>query len=562
MVGDSIGARIQSTLAGDVKATGATFNSDTLVSRNLSGTLPAPDGLNAVSQDSAEIKLADTVVVELGTNSSGFTSANVDSMINKIRGINASAKIYWVDVAVIDSQRLGAGNSSLASTLSNVNKIIYDQATADNYTVISWNKAVFGSAANPMNIAANAKDTNGYIDSSDGLGVHPTTDKGVPALATLITSGIGSDSGSTGQNCSCSTGSTTLTGSGPAQQAWNFFTVTHNLSPVQTAAILGNFQEESGLDPQRVQGGGESQVDPLDNVTGWGIAQWTSIGRQQALQDFANSQSQPVYSLALQLDFVWQEATAGGNIAAMRTVTDIQVGVDYWMSNYERPDVASEHEDIRLSDAKGFLQLYGNGTPTGGTVTPPTGSGCGGPSGSGSGSGSLPTGTASQLATQLGQYINNGSIKCTNSAGANNFNCSDITNTANGVSIKTGGCDVNALSPALLGMLLELVKMGHTFILSAICSDHGDTGTGSPGHSTGQAADFNTIDGTFMGPDDVPWSQAKITAGSKLDQDITSFMPPGSVGFGQIQCHPPFDFLSGYITFDDTCHHQHVQVEN
>lgn len=179
--------------------------------------------------------------------------------------------------------------------------------------------------------------------------------------------------------------------------------------------------------------------------------------------------------------------------------------------------------------------------------------------GGGNPGGSLPTGTSRQLAQKLVPYVNNGTIQCKSPTGRD-INCSDITNSAKGVSIKGGvGCDVNALSPGLLGMLLQLVNMGHSFTLSALCSDHSNTGTAGPGHSTGQAADFNTIDGVFMGPDDVPWSAAKIQAGENLDQDIASFMPK-STGFGQIQCHPVFDFLSGFVTFNDTCHHQHVQV--
>jgi hypothetical protein len=182
------------------------------------------------------------------------------------------------------------------------------------------------------------------------------------------------------------------------------------------------------------------------------------------------------------------------------------------------------------------------------------------------GTGSLPSGTAKQIAKQLIPYINNGKITCVGFGG--NSGCSDITNTANGVSIERGeGCRVDALQPALLGMLLELVQMNHTFALSALCSDHHDDGL--DGHAGGRAADFNTIDGVFMGPSDSsPWTSEKIQAAERLDQDIASFMPKGT-GFGQIgssssqiDCHPnaPFTFLNGFSTFPDGCSHQHVQV--
>jgi hypothetical protein len=183
--------------------------------------------------------------------------------------------------------------------------------------------------------------------------------------------------------------------------------------------------------------------------------------------------------------------------------------------------------------------------------------------------GTLPTGSAKDLATQLKPYLGN-KIQC-NSSGTfgEGKNCSDIENTASGTSIKGGeGCQVDALDPALLGMLLELVAMNHTFVLSALCSDHHDDGLG--GHSGGKAADFNYIDGVYMGQDEdqngtIPWTtqgstgQQKISVDQKLLQDVVSFMPK-STGFGQTQCHDPYNFLNGFHAFPDGCHHQHIQV--
>jgi hypothetical protein len=165
----------------------------------------------------------------------------------------------------------------------------------------------------------------------------------------------------------------------------------------------------------------------------------------------------------------------------------------------------------------------------------------------------LPSGSAKELATKLKKYVDDKKIQCLNSG------CPDIVKTANGTSIKTGSCYVNAMDPKILGMLLHLVQGGHTFILSAVCSDH-PTNPSSL-HHQGKAVDFNTIDGVFMGPNDVPWDSAKVKAGKKLDQDIALFMPK-STGFGQVQCHPAFGFLQGYNLFSDACHHQHVQVSD
>jgi|GEM_PF-1781819 len=171
--------------------------------------------------------------------------------------------------------------------------------------------------------------------------------------------------------------------------------------------------------------------------------------------------------------------------------------------------------------------------------------------------GTLPAGSAKDLATQLLPFIANGKISCNGQAS----NCPDIQKTAAGQSLNgVGSCNVDAMDPQVLGILLALVQNGHTFILSALCSDHASNPTSA--HHTGKAADFNTIDGVFMGPlPDVPWTSAKTTAGSKLDQDIVSIAPSSVVSFGQAQCHPAFPFFQGYTVFNDDCHHQHIQVK-
>lgn len=177
--------------------------------------------------------------------------------------------------------------------------------------------------------------------------------------------------------------------------------------------------------------------------------------------------------------------------------------------------------------------------------------------------GSLPTGSAQDLAKQLVPYVNKGKIQCLSSG------CPDIVNTANGKSIKTGACLVDSLQPGLLGLLVGLAQMGHTFILSALCSDH-STPDGITLHQGGRAADFNTIDGVFMGPSaTTPWSGAKIKVGEKLDQDAASLIPnKKQLQFGQVgagsgypACHPAWSFQSGYTTYPDGCHHQHLAVE-
>jgi hypothetical protein len=196
-----------------------------------------------------------------------------------------------------------------------------------------------------------------------------------------------------------------------------------------------------------------------------------------------------------------------------------------------------------------------------------TGSQSSGPSG---GSGTLPKGSATELAAKLKPFLGK-QISCNGGEGKT---CSDISNTAEGKSIKGGsGCLVDALDPALLGMLLELVNRGHTFVLSAICSDHGPDSLNE--HNGGHAADFNFIDGVFLGAGDtsgagkLPWNAEKTKAAEALDKDIAAFMPKGTE-FGQVgagrgfpACHVEFSFLSAFPSkYADGCHHQHIRAHS
>lgn len=172
------------------------------------------------------------------------------------------------------------------------------------------------------------------------------------------------------------------------------------------------------------------------------------------------------------------------------------------------------------------------------------------------GGGTLPTGSSKELATKLLPYLRSGKISCNGGQGAS---CPDISKTASGDSIRGGqGCAVDALTPGLLGVLLGLAQKGHTYVLSALCTDHHAEGTKE--HSGGLSADFNYIDGTFMGPSaGSQWTGDKLTKAKSLDSDAAAILPRGSA-FGQINCHPSFEFFSGFTTYPDGCHHQHIRA--
>lgn len=79
------------------------------------------------------------------------------------------------------------------------------------------------------------------------------------------------------------------------------------------AAIMGNLQAEAGFNPRKFEGGalaGEDFRAWNDGKTfsgGFGIAQWTSAGRVQRLQEYADSHNLPVISLQAQVGYLIQE---------------------------------------------------------------------------------------------------------------------------------------------------------------------------------------------------------------------------------------------------------------
>ena len=124
----------------------------------------------------------------------------------------------------------------------------------------------------------------------------------------------GSNSGGTG-----SPGSGTAPDIGnisdTAKAVWTFFTGA-GYSPQCTAGIMGNLQQESGMDPTRKQSGGGP---------GRGIGQWTvSEGRFKGLESYAQSKGKQWTDLQCQLE--WIDLELGGKDPTTATHIKNKVG--------------------------------------------------------------------------------------------------------------------------------------------------------------------------------------------------------------------------------------------
>lgn len=173
-----------------------------------------------------------------------------------------------------------------------------------------------------------------------------------------------SSSSSTGSCCpsgSGSSGATTLTGSGNAQQAFNYFVNTDGLPPAAAAGLVGNFQQESG--------------DGLDthsnNGSHVGIAQWDTGGRWAGL--LSHESGKDPYALSTQLDYVTYELNGSYKSSVLdplKKSTDPSEAAAIVFNFYEKPGDSTLPK--RQANAVKLLQDNGgsaSGSAPGGSAT-------------------------------------------------------------------------------------------------------------------------------------------------------------------------------------------------
>jgi hypothetical protein len=153
------------------------------------------------------------------------------------------------------------------------------------------------------------------------------------------------------------------------QAAYDYFRG-KGLQPFQAAGIVGNLDQESGVDPTSVQAGGP----------GRGIAQWSVGGRWDTdandnAQWYATQQGQNVESLQLQLDFVWYELTTFSSygLSSLEGSTNVTDATVAFQNDFEGCGTCDQ--STRIAYAQAVLAAYGNDVVDGGVVTPPDASG-------------------------------------------------------------------------------------------------------------------------------------------------------------------------------------------
>ncbi len=166
----------------------------------------------------------------------------------------------------------------------------------------------------------------------------------------LVSLAVGCSSGAP----SDATGAQTQPLFGNDKAAFDYFRA-KGLSPEQAAGIVGNLDQESGVDPTAVQPGGP----------GRGIAQWSAGGRWDTDANdnaswYATKEGMSVDSLQLQLDFIWYELTnfSGYGLAELKAATTVTAATVAFETKFEGCGTCDESQ--RISYAEAVLAAYGS----------------------------------------------------------------------------------------------------------------------------------------------------------------------------------------------------------
>jgi hypothetical protein len=142
--------------------------------------------------------------------------------------------------------------------------------------------------------------------------------------------------------------------------AFDFF-VAQGLTQVQAAGIVGNLDQESGVNPTSIQSG-------CGTSCGEGIAQWTIGGRWDTTPNdnvvaFAASHGEAASDLTTQLQFIWYELTTfpGDGLAPLRGATDVTTATQVFETDFE--GCGACNEPARIAYANAVLAAYGTSSP-------------------------------------------------------------------------------------------------------------------------------------------------------------------------------------------------------
>lgn len=224
-----------------------------------------------------------------------------------------------------------------------------------------------------------AGDTTGTNESSgvDQMGVFAKMGNIANNLMASIFNGKQVDLYASTDGTTPSGGTVDISGSPNTRRAvWDFFTGM-GYSKEATAGIMGNFQQESGIDPTAIQGGGKGPAA--------GIAQWENINKKSArwadLNAYAQSKGKDWKDLQTQLEFVHKELEGSapdtytatllkkrGGIEKLKSLTNVKDAVHMFEETFERAGKPMWEKRYKYADSI-YNEFANAGAGAGGYAT-------------------------------------------------------------------------------------------------------------------------------------------------------------------------------------------------
>lgn len=161
------------------------------------------------------------------------------------------------------------------------------------------------------------------------------------------------------------------------------------------AALMGNLQAESGLQPNNLQNSYETALGFTDesytaavdsgsytrsqfinDQAGYGLAQWTYSTRKATLYDtWKNNGFPSIADITLQLSVLYAELVVSyaGVLRVLESATSIREASDKVLHDFENPaDQSTSVEVYRASLGQAWYDLYSEGGGGEGPVVPPS----------------------------------------------------------------------------------------------------------------------------------------------------------------------------------------------
>lgn len=164
------------------------------------------------------------------------------------------------------------------------------------------------------------------------------------------------------------TGISNLVGDSNQEKALRYL-IGKGLTLAQAAGAVGNLTAESRMMPARIQGAGTKLADDnytLEEGVGFGIAQWTSGGRQQGLVKLSESTNKKITDLSLQLDYLWKELSGSysGVLSKLKSADDPVDAAIIFHDGYEKSADSDETvKNVRGGIAKQLYEKYSSSVP-------------------------------------------------------------------------------------------------------------------------------------------------------------------------------------------------------